>query len=145
MAETKTGAFWNWLKNNAGAILIPIASGAIALVVSYGSSIEEETRLYNRVSQLEAAVVALGEQDEEFDDDFDDLEDLVSEKTRAVEQMLISEGRDLERKIIRLEGRVDNIGRRLSFIDGIGAPTYGPSYSIEEYVPGPNNLLPSVE
>lgn len=129
MSESK--GLTGWLKANAAAILIPLASGAIALAVSYGSSIEEETRLYNRVAQLEATVTSLEAQDEEFDDDFDEFKDLVTEKTREVEKMLIVEGRELERKIIRLEGRVDNISRRLSFIDGIGAPTYGPSYLIE--------------
>ncbi len=135
MAEGK--GLVSWLKANAGAILIPLASGAIALVVSYGSSIEEETRLYNRVSQLEAAVSSLENQDNEFDEDIDDLEDLVDDKSRAVEQMVISEGRDLERSIIRLEGRVENLNRRLTFLDGIGGPVYGPTY--ENYSVDPSN------
>lgn len=122
---------WDWVKNNIAAILVPLASGAIALVISYGTQVEEETKLLARIDKLEELVTELEEQDEEFDDDFDNLEDLVNDKSRAIEQIVITEGRDLERKIIRLEGRVDNLGRRVAYIDGIGAPTYGPTYSIE--------------
>ena len=133
MAGTGLGA---WIRNNIAAILIPIASGVIALVVSYGSSIQEETKLLARIDKLEATVVDLENQDEEFDDDFDDLEDLVSDKNREIENMVISEGRDLERSVIRLESRMDNISRRLALFDGIGAPPPGmlmtpPSFNME--------------
>jgi len=141
MAESKT---WNWIKSNAVAITVPLASGAIAIMVSWTTGIKEETVLYNRIAQLEAKVVALESQDEEFDDDLDTMEDNLKEADRAIRvtitggdrtirELVIEEGRELERRVIRLDSRVDAINRRLTYIDGIGRPTYGPSF---EYIPG---------
>lgn len=141
MAESKT---WAWIKSNAVAITVPLASGAIALMVSYTTSIKEETLLYNRIAQLEAQVTSLEKQDEEIDDDMDNMEDNLKEADRAirllitngdssVRDLVITEGRDLERKVIRLDTRVDAINRRLTYLDGIGAPSYGPGF---DYIPG---------
>ena len=121
MATEKHG-MGAWVRNNLAAILVPLASGAIALFVSYGADIRAETQLENRIVALEKLVVDLGEQDEEFDDDFDDLEDTVNDKTRELENMLTREGRDIERKVIRMESRLDSIARRMALFDGIGAP-----------------------
>lgn len=132
----KTG-FGAWLRNNIAAIAVPIISGIVALLVSWGADIRAETELNNRIKTLEQQVAALDLQDEEFDDDFDDLEDKVNDKTRELENMLTREGRDLERTVIRMESRLDNLARRMALFDGIGAPSMGvmpaPSFEFDYF------------
>jgi hypothetical protein len=132
MPTDKTGS---WIRNNLASIMVPLASGAIALFISYGASVQDDTQTKNRIVALEKLVIELGEQDEEFDDDFDDLEDMVSSKTRELENMVTREGRDIERTVIRMESRLDSIARRMALFDGIGAPSMlvapPPSFNFE--------------
>jgi len=65
---------------------------------------------------------------------------LMKDEVRDVEDMVNTEGRDLERKIIRLEARLDSFSRRLSFMDGIGAPSMTPAPSF--LMPGDGDLTP---
>lgn len=129
---SKTG---EWIRANIGAILVPTISGVIALVISYGTSVREEADLVNRISNLERSLASFERTLGATASDVEDLEDNLSDELREVESMIISEGRELERTIIRLETRMDNFGRRLAFIDGIGAPNIGPSYYIETLPP----------
>lgn len=130
MAESKT---WNWIKSHALTMIVPIVSGVIALGVSYGANIRNETVLLNRVDNLETQVASLSADNASMESEIEDLEDDLRDADRAIRDLLIQEGRDLERTLIRIEGRVDSINRRLTFIDGIGAPTL---YS-------PNNVAPA--
>ena len=140
MAESKT---WNWVKNNIAAIVVPLISGIIALGISYGASIQEETVLLNRISNLETQVSALALTNQGLEDDIDLLRERLRDGDRAVRDLLIQEGRDLERTLIRIDARLDNIARRLAVVDGIGAPipsapsTAMPTYDwmVPDFVP----------
>lgn len=141
MAESKT---WSWIKSHAVAILVPLASGAIALAVSYGANIRDETVLLNRVGNLEAQVATLTADNSNLNQEVEDLEDSLRDADAVIRDLMIKEGRDLERTLIRIEGRVDSINRRLTFIDGIGGPTYygpQPNFNFVE----PSEAGPTVE
>lgn len=119
------GKFGSWFRTNLIAIMVPTISVGAALIVSYGSSIQTETDLFNRIKLIEQQIIALDTQDEEFDDDFDEFEDEVQEKIRSLQNMIIREGRDLERAMIRIESRLDSLNRRMTLFDGIGSPSTG--------------------
>lgn len=126
MAESKT---LSWIKSNIVAILVPMASATIAFVISYGASIREETMLLNRLNNLEVTMSIVDAQHDQMKAELDELEDTLREADRAVKDMVINEGRELERTLIRISGQVEGINRRLTFIDGIGAPMiYGPQF-----------------
>lgn len=141
--ETQSG-FWVWIKNHSGAILIPLFSGLIALVVAYGSFQRDNANLLNRISIIESTQKSHAEELDELDDAIDDLEDLNAKTERELRNLVITEGRELERTLIRLEARVSSIANRLSFIDGIGnAPAYGPSYNFELLEESPDTMEPN--
>lgn len=131
MAGKKTA--WEWIKANALAIFVPLVSGALALLTSYGSFVQQNTTLINSVNAALEGQKQLVIEIEELDEAFDDLEELMKNRDDDLEDDYQTEIRGLERQMIRLEGRVDSIGRRLSFMDGIGIP--GP-------VPGNGTLTP---
>jgi len=115
--------FWNWIKNHVAAILVPIISGAIALVISYGTNIAEETNLNNRVNSNASAIAEIRGDMRMLENEIEEIEDLLRDEVRSTENLIIREGRDLERRLIRLDARLDSIARRMAILDGIGPPS----------------------
>ena len=129
---------WTWIKGNIAAIVVPIVSGGIALVISYGTNVAEETNLLNRVNSNSAAITEIRSEIGELENEFEDLEDLLRDEIRETENLITREGRDLERRLIRLDARLDAMARRMAILDGIGAPSV-PSFST---TPMPNVVVP---
>lgn len=118
-------SIWAWVKNNIAAIVVPVVSGIIALIISYGANIAEETTMQNRLDTNELTISQIRTDFRNLESEFEDLEDLLRDKIRDTELLITSEGRELERSMIRMEARLENFSRRLAVIDGIGAPSFG--------------------
>lgn len=123
MAERKT--MGEWFRANWPAIVMPIISAVIALGVAWGSFQRDNANMLNRISALETAKVELKLEVKDLKQANKSLEDQIDERSDEIEDLVISEGRELERQIIRLSGTVGAIGNRLAFIDGIGAARPG--------------------
>ena len=121
MAERRT--MGEWFRANWVSLAVPIASGIIALGVAYGADQRDNAILETRVAALEASKATLEAEVKELRRENNDLENQIDDRSDEIEDLVIREGRDLERQLIRLGGRVDAIGRRIAFLDGISAPT----------------------